>query len=68
MAAGNGSLQEPTADWIDGRFAAVGHHCDANSVIGRETDPRAAVVSATILFEDPANKLIRSDRPSKRVA
>ena len=67
-ASGNGSLQKPTADWIDGRFAAVGNNRDANSAIGRETDPRAAIVSAPILFEDPANKLIRSHRPSRGVA
>ena len=58
MAAGNGSLQQPMANWVNVRAAAVGDKRDANSVIGRETDPRAAVISATVLFEDPANKLI----------
>src|SRR5688572_33034361 len=65
-ASGNGSLQKPTADWIDGWFAAIGKNGDANSVIGRETDPRAAIVSAAVLFQDSADRLAQSDGPSER--
>src|SRR5687767_13336241 len=48
-AHGNGSLQEPFADWVDGGFARVGEDGDGDSVIGREGDPSAAVVSSTFL-------------------
>ena len=62
---GNGSFQRASSRLVDTRFAAVGDDRDANSVVGSETDPRTAIVSATVLFQDSADRLeLSMDHPS----
>src|SRR5688572_27899088 len=61
IAAGDGTFEEPAADGIDGRVAAIGEDDDADWVVRRETDPGAAVVAAAIFFEVAA--VDESQRP-----
>src|SRR6185436_2855786 len=61
----NGPHQQPSADRINIRAAAISHNRDADPVSGCETDPRAAIVSAPVFFQDAANNLVRSYAPSK---
>ena len=58
MTAGNGPFQQPSADGINIWSAAIADDRHADRMFGRETDPRAAIVSATILFQDATDKLV----------